>query len=81
MFYKRVIRGQVENSWIFDGGGSLNRTSRRNFWTGMAAQGLPGCKVRELTNEEREAVVCSLLGQFRDCALLRGIIKEKPKII
>ena len=75
-FIKELYAVKVENSWIFDGGGSRNRTSRRNFWTGMAAQGPPGRKVRELTNEEREAVVCFLLGQLDHGSLPRGILNE-----
>jgi len=45
----------------------------------MAAQGPPGRKVRELTNEEREAVVSFLLGQLQGGALPRGIINETAK--
>ena len=45
----------------------------------MAAQGPPGRKVRELTNEEREAVVSFLLGHLQGDALPQGIINQTAK--
>ena len=39
----------------------------------------PGCKVRELTNEEQEAIVCHLLERMVDNYLPYGAIKETAK--
>ena len=66
----------MKNSWKIGKGDPQSGTSRRNFSTGMAALGAQGRKVKELTNEEREAVVSFLLGQLQGGELPRGIINE-----
>ena len=40
----------------------------------------PGCKVRELTNKERETIVCQLLESLVDERLPYGAIKEMAEI-
>ena len=77
MFCKKsYTRSKLKIRGFLTGGTPQSGTSRRNFSTGMAAQGPPGRKVKELTNGEREAIVSFLLGRLHDGALPRGIIKE-----